>query len=139
MKTKAIAFVIVILLAATVASAQSTDPVNFRTPFAFVIADQLVPAGEYRVSVVAPTGTLSFRSEDGKYNVLISSVPIETLKASEKYKLVFHRYGTHYFLSEIWTPGYRIGRTIQPGANELEWAKIGEPQHVTVYEDSIGR
>ena len=140
MRSKAVTFVaiVVVTLSVGVVSAQSSDPINFRTPFAFAIGDQVVPAGVYRVSVVSPTGTLSFRSEDGKYSVLVSSVPVETLNASEQFKFLFHRYGTHYYLSEIWTPGYRTGRTIQPRAGELEWARVGEPQHVTLYLDKVG-
>lgn len=140
MKTKIVAFVgmLVVLLGATAANAQLTDPLNFRTPFAFVIGDKLVPGGEYRVSMVSPTGTLSFRSQDGNVSMLVGSLSVETLKTADRFKLIFHRYGAHYYLSEIWTPGNRTGRTIQPRAGELEVAKNEPQQHVTLFVDAIG-
>ncbi len=141
MKTKAIALVgmVVILLATGVASAQSTDPVHFRTPFPFVIGDQRVPAGEYTVRVVSPTGTLSFRSSDGAVSVLIGSVPVQATQTAERFKLIFNRYGAHYYMSQIWTPGYTTGRTVIPRTTELELAKSQKPQVVTVYTDAIGK
>ncbi len=141
MRTQTIAFVgiAVILLAAGVASAQSTEPFNFRTPFAFVVGDTLVPAGAYAVRVVSPTGTLSIRGEEENVSVLTGSLPIQGQEASNRYKLIFHRYGEHYYISEIWAPGYQTGRTIQPRASELELAKNEKTQHVTVYADAIGQ
>ena len=140
MKTKAIAVVglAVILLAVGMASAQSTDPFNFRTPFAFVIGDTWVPAGAYTVRVMSPTGTLSFRGEDGNVSALTGSIPIEGKDASSHYKVIFHRYGDHYYISEIWAPGYRTGRILQPCTSETELAKEEQPKHVTVYADVAG-
>lgn len=141
MKTKTAALVgmVVILLATGVASGQSTDPIHFRTPFAFVIGDQWVPAGEYTVSVVSPTGTLSFRSGDGAVSVLIGSIPVQSPQTAERFKLIFNRYGVRYYISQIWTPGYQTGRTLIPRTTELELAKIQKPQVVTVYTDAIGK
>ena len=60
-------------------------------------------------------------------------------ETADRLKLIFHRYGAHYYVSEIWTPGYKTGRTIQPRASELEMAKNEKPQRVTVYADAIGQ
>ncbi|MBZ5548963.1 MAG: hypothetical protein LAO22_13580 [Acidobacteriia bacterium] len=134
MKSKAIALLVVIVgLAVGMANAQSTEPLTFRTPFAFVVGDRLVPAGEYTVRVVAQPGKLSFRSADGNVNVFITSLPIQKPGAADKYKLVFHRYGGHYYVSEIWTPGYETGRIMLQHPSELMLAKNREPQHVTMY------
>lgn len=136
MKTKAFALlVIVVALAVGVASAQSAAPVTFRTPFAFVIGDQVVPAGQYTVRLVAAPGTLWFRSADGKVSVFLRSIPLQKPDAETRIRLVFHRYGVHYYISEIWTPGEWTGRTLLQHPSELELAKNGEPQHVTVYAD----
>jgi hypothetical protein len=137
MKIKAIALLVMMLgLAAGIANAQSTEPLTFRTPFDFVVGDQLVPAGEYTMRVVSVSGTLSFRSTDGNTNVFIHSVPIERRDAADKYKLVFHRYGHRYWVSEIWTPGYSTGRLMMQHPSELLLAKNGAPEHVTLY---VGR
>ena len=139
MRTKAVAIAIIVTLAVGIASAQSTEPINFRTPFPFVIGDTVVPAGEYTVRVVSPTGTLSFRSDDGKISVLIASEPVQGSKTADHFKFIFHRYGLHYYMSEIWTPGYKTGRTVPACAGELELAKNEKPQHVTVYADAVGK
>lgn len=141
MKTKAFALLLIMVgLAVGVASAQSTAPLTFRTPFAFVVGDQLLPAGEYTMRVVSVTGVLAFRSSaDGNVNVFVNSIPVEKATAESRYKLVFHRYGSHYYVSEIWTPGYRRGRTIMQHPSELKLAKNGEPQHVTLYVEAPGR
>jgi hypothetical protein len=138
MKTKAIALLaIVVGLAVGVASAQSTAPLNFRTPFAFVVGDQLVPPGEYTVRVVSVTGMLSFRSRaDGNLNVFVNSIPLQKAEPADRYKLVFHRYGSRYFVSEIWTPGYRTGRNVMQYPSEMKLAKAAAPQHVTVYVEA---
>jgi hypothetical protein len=134
MKSKAIALLIIMVgLAVSVASAQLPEPLIFRTPFAFVIGDRLVPAGQYIVRIASAPSTLSFTSADGKVNVFIHCVPLQKTETETRFRLVFHRYGVHYYISEIWTPGERIGRTMLQHPSELELAKNGEPQHVTVY------
>lgn len=134
MKTKAIALLVIVVgFAVGVASAQLPEPLTFRTPFAFVVGDRLVPAGEYIVRVASAPMTLSFSSADGKINVFIHCIPLQKTETETRSRLVFHRYGVHYYISEIWTPGERIGRTMLQHPSELELAKNGEPQHVTVY------
>jgi hypothetical protein len=134
MKSKAIALLIIVVgLAVGVASAQLPEPLIFRTPFAFVIGDRLVSAGQYIVRVASAPMTLSFTSADGKVNVFVHCVPLQKTETETRFRLVFHRYGVHYYISEIWTPGERIGRTMLQHPSELELAKNGEPQHVTVY------
>ena len=82
--------------------------------------------------MIAPM-TLSFSSADGRINVFIHCIPLQKTETETRFKLVFHRYGVHYYISEIWTPGERIGRTMLQHPSELELAKNVEPQHVTVY------
>jgi hypothetical protein len=134
MKAKTIAlFVMIVVLAVGAANGQSTEPVTFRTPFALVVGDQPVPAGEYTFSVVSATGLLLVRSADGSVNIFINSLPVQKLETESRFKLVFHRYGAHYYVSEIWTPGYRTGRVMMQHPSELELAKSGAPQHVILY------
>jgi len=139
MKVKAIALLMMVGLAVAAASAQSTQPMNFRTPFVFAVGDQLLPAGAYTVEVLSVTGVLSFRSADGKVTVLVNSLPLQKTQFADRYKLVFHRYGSHYFASEIWAPGYRTGRMLMPYPSEQQMAKAGEPQHVSLYMEAPGK
>lgn len=133
MKTKAIAlFVMVVGLAVGVASAQFPEPLKFRTPFDFVVGDRLAPAGEYIVRVVSEH-MLSIASADGKVNAFMRSLPLQKTETETRFRLVFHRYGVHYYISEIWTPGDRTGRIMLQHPSELELAKNVKPQHVTLY------
>jgi hypothetical protein len=129
----------VVGLAVAVASAQSTQPMNFRTPFAFAVGDQLLPAGAYTVHVVSVTGTLLVSRADGTGGSnFVSSIPLQKRDYENRYRLLFHRYGIQYYLSEIWAPGYRTGRAIIPQPSEQKLAKTAEPQHVTLYVESPG-
>jgi len=48
-------------------------------------------------------------------------MPLETLPAEGK--LIFHRYGDRYFLSQMWMPGNPTGRELPPSKAELETAR----------------
>lgn len=134
MKTKPIVLLLLMLgVAVGTANAQSTEPVTFRTPFAFVVGDQSVPSGEYTVRLISPPGLLSIRSVDGNFNVFINSVPLQKPDTESRFKVVFHHYGAHYYVSEIWTPGYRTGRVVMQHPSELELAKKTALQHVILY------
>jgi hypothetical protein len=137
MKTKAIALLVMMIgLAVGTGNGQSTEPLTFRTPFTFVVGDQVLPAGEYTIRVVSLTGTLSVGSADGTVHVFINSRPLQKLDTESRFKLVFHRYGVHCYMSEIWTPGYRTGRSMTQRPSEIELAKSSAPQHVILYADA---
>jgi len=137
MKTNAIAlFVVLIGLATGVAPAQFAEPLNFRAPFAFVVGDSVLPAEEYTIRVVSLPGKLFFHSADGTVNIFINSVPLQKASTEDRFRVVFHRYGTHYYLSEIWTPGYHTGRMVMQTPAEVDLAKNMTQQHVILYADA---
>ena len=138
MKTNAIALLaIVVALAVGVSSAQLPEPLTFRAPFAFAVGDRVLPAGEYIVRAAStPMMILSFTSADGKVSAFIRSIPVQKTETETRFRLVFHRYGVHYYISEIWTPGERIGRTMMQCPSELELAKSSASQHVILYADA---
>jgi hypothetical protein len=126
-----------LLLAGGLAVAQSREPLRFRTPFAFIVGDQLMPAGEYTVRVETVAGVLSFRGSDGKAGTFIRSMPLVKSKTATRYRLVFHNYGAHYYISEIWVPGYETGRVVVQHPSELEVAKNAKPRHIVVVLEGI--
>ena len=137
MKTRAIAlFVMLVGLATGVAPGQSAEPLNFRAPFAFVVGDSVLPAEEYTVRVVSLSGKLFVHSADGTVSIFINSVPLEKASTEDRFRVVFHRYGTHYYLSEIWTPGYHTGRMVLETPAEVELAKNMTQQHVILCADA---
>jgi hypothetical protein len=62
---------------------------------------------------------MSIRTTDNKAKSLVLARRCESLKTSEKTKLVFHRYGDRYFLAQIWMAGSNSGHEIpkEPSGN----------------------
>jgi hypothetical protein len=52
-------------------------------------------------------------------------MPVRANQTQEETKLVFHKYGDQYFLSQIWTPGGNTGRELLMPRFERELAKNG--------------
>ena len=98
------AIAMIILVGAVTASAyaQATQPVVANIPFDFNVGAKTLPAGKYTITIVNPSSdrkVLQIRSSDGRSAAITQTTGIiET--ASEKSKLVFHRYGDHYFFAQ---------------------------------------
>ena len=48
---------------------------------------------------------------------------VELPNASRQTKVVFHRYGNRYFLSQLWIEGSNLGRELRVGRQEQEVAE----------------
>jgi hypothetical protein len=96
---------IALFVAATLLTAGSAVAQDHRViatvPFNFTVNDSWLPAGTYTiVSDSTSPNILSIR--DRAKSVYISAMSLTDPSDSEKVsKLVFHRYGNQYFLSEI--------------------------------------
>jgi len=95
------------------ANAQSRNRQQLRVnvPFAFNVGNSMLPAGDYRVSVVNPgsdRSVLQFASRDGKSTTMIQTIDV-TGWASSKGKLSFRHYGNQYFLAQIWMAAESTG------------------------------
>jgi len=126
----ALAFV----LAAPV-SAQ-TITLKASVPFDFVVGGHTLPAGDYLVSQGNGERFLTVRnvSSDATPTVVTLSVPGSTAAAGEAF-LTFHRYGSDYFLAQIWDGYTGQGRSIWMSRNEKERANraaISKPEVVMV-------
>ena len=119
----AIGFSAVLLLTAVTASAQGlVQSAKVQIPFAFSIGGEKLPAGRYLVSKNG--NTLLIRNTSGKGSVAILAG--QTQRGDRQVpdgKLVFHRYGDKYFMSEIWVPGDGLGREFR--IKETDVAAIG--------------
>ncbi len=109
-----------VLLAAGLASAQM-DPASVKAniPFNFIAGKTSLPAGEYRVAAISDTGVLSVVSPDSG-PALVGSHAIQANAASATTKLIFHRYGEQYFLSQVWIQGESRGRELPQSSREKE-------------------
>ena len=97
---------------AVVANGQSTQKLIAQVPFDFVVAEKTLRAGKYQVHAVNDAGdAIAVKSADGDQALRLSS-RTERSDREMNAKLVFHRYGNTYFLSQIWMAGERAGREL---------------------------
>jgi hypothetical protein len=100
----AIAMIILAGALTTSAYAQTAgpQPVVAKIPFDFNVGAKTLPAGKYTITIVNPASdrkVLQIRSSDGHWAAITQTTGV-TGTASEKTKLVFHRYGDRYFFAQ---------------------------------------
>ena len=100
----AIATIILVgaVTASTYAQAAGRQLVVANIPFDFNVGSKTLPAGKYTITVVNPASdrkVLQIRSSDGRSTAITPTTGV-IATASEKTKLVFHRYGNHYFFAQ---------------------------------------
>jgi len=87
-----------------------------------------MPAGEYRVeSMSTATSTVAIRNADTTAKVLALTNGCESTEAADTSKLVFHRYGSQYFLAQVWSAGSSEGRELPRSRAEREIASNNQP------------
>jgi hypothetical protein len=120
------------LLGITAASAQTVN-VKAKVPFSFTVNRATLPAGEYSLKSMDEQGTaIAIRDLNSKTTNLVISSSCRSLNSASQTKLVFHRYGNRYFLSQIWTAGDEAGRALPPSAGEKEIARNVSMQEVVL-------
>lgn len=86
-------------------SAAQTTEVRVNVPFAFEADQQHFNPGVYILQMNHASRFLHIIGSSQAGQMMY--VPDETLVPSEKGKIVFHRYGSEYFLREIWVADSR--------------------------------
>jgi hypothetical protein len=110
------------LLMTAAASAQSVH-MKITVPFNFIAVGTTLPAGEYEIqSTGAEDKVLVIRNRNSAQAVLVFSNSTQALNASSSTKVVFHHYGSRYFLSELWVEGDKLGHQVTPSSRETEVA-----------------
>jgi hypothetical protein len=108
------------LATAVSASGQSNERAIVQVPFDFIGATRDFRAGNYDVRVINKAGdVLSIRNADS--NAQEISLMHDSLAKSGQAlnaKLVFHRYGNTYFLSQVWMAGDNTGRELTMSRQE---------------------
>jgi hypothetical protein len=104
------------------AAAQTTVHMRANVPFNFAVGSTTLPAGTYNIQNVTNTQALLVKSQSGEASMIAGTNSAEGAR-SAKSKLVFHKYGSQYFLAEIWTQGSELGRQVPPSNREKELAK----------------
>jgi len=101
--------------------AQGKKSVILKAPFNFVVEQQTMPAGSYRILV--EHGWLEIRSTDEHTAAMVLTLPISGKSPEGTGQVVFNRYGERYFLSQVWLPEMQAGRQTLESREEKEVAK----------------
>jgi hypothetical protein len=126
-------FVLSLIVAAQVA--QADEPMLVNIPFAFVAGNATLPAGEYRVQKMDEnSAVVLIRCSGPSASAMVLSNAAQAKETQTQSKLVFHRYGNRYFLSQVWSAGSIRGRQLlkSPREKEISVAKIETKEEVTL-------
>ena len=133
---------LVLMLTTVSVCAQSERSKVTNIPFSFIVGQKTLPAGEYTVEPNRKDShnVWLVQSRDGRTSALFATMPVRASETQEQAKLIFHKYGAQYFLSEIWTPGGNSGRELRMPRLERELAKNAiERQTIVLANHSAGR
>jgi hypothetical protein len=113
----------ILLLTAAMASAQIAQRVTVTVPFSFVAGSHNLPAGDYNIELNLEKDVVVVRSGDrfGDVKATMTATNNDMTATPDKSYAIFHRYGGHYFLAEIWRLG--AGQVLHPGKLEQELAR----------------
>jgi len=111
MKTHVLRTSIVALLLAVAGQAQSSLPLRANIPFNFVAGGATLNAGRYTVDQ-GDAGLITVKAADGKATRHLFAATVHCAGKQTASRLVFHRYGDTYLLSQIWTEGNNCGRQV---------------------------
>ena len=102
------------LLLVPLAHAQVSEGLLGNIPFQFQIGETVIPAGNYVVTRTSNSQSiLSVRSLDRKTAaIMFAASPELTTKSAQSTRLVFHRYGSTYFLTQVWQGFGRNGNAL---------------------------
>ena len=89
-------------------------------PFEFVAGTRTLPAGDYVIDTTPAQSVVRVWNENthDSFAILSNSVSEPFVSSNPEAKLIFHRYGNQYFLSQVWDGYNDVGRKIPMGNSE---------------------
>lgn len=129
----AIVAVMVLMLGMLPAYGQTvTSTSKMSISFGFIVGNKTLPAGEY---LVAPLNdqTIKIQNVDGHHSLVAMTNSVISGSGPNRPKLVFHKYGDHYFLAQAWLRYSDTGRELFVSSRELELARV-ESQTTVIVE-----
>jgi hypothetical protein len=120
------------LLLATASAYGQTTNLKANVPFNFVVDGRMLPSGEYTIQSLNGVDEALTISGSGQKPSIFLANTCRSLKVSDHSKLVFHRYGDRYFLSEMWVEGNSSGRQLPISRREVQVAQNETAQQVVV-------
>jgi hypothetical protein len=117
-----------------VAQMGSNTKIVGQVPFAFLVGNMHVPAGECTVQLATNGGRiLLIQNVGAQVGLFTPTMPDVAMKASGNYALVFHKYGDQAFLTGIKLAGDRTIYRIPQSRAETEL----RAQNVTATEEIL--
>lgn len=111
--------VAIALLTAATSYGQSSRKATANIPFDFVVGNTNFHAGEYNIDAISNAGeTLRISNAESGLSAVRLTSSVTSLDLPGKTKLVFHRYGSSYYLAEVWRAGESAGRQLVKSAGE---------------------
>jgi hypothetical protein len=113
-------------------------------PFAFQNGSQHLPAGTYRIDLTSEHLMILRGTAPHAAGVAMTN-PEQRTRGIETGKVVFRRYGDHYYLRTVWIPGSEIGRSCvttsaEKREKQLQFAQSSTaPSNVEVALNTLSR
>jgi hypothetical protein len=104
-------------------AAYGQTPIRVAVPFAFHVNDKEFPSGEYLVKANSGQALMLLQNTDYSRAQFVLTNTAQAPTQVEQPSLIFHRYGTEYFLSTVWLPGGNTGRQLRPSRRQMELAR----------------
>ena len=116
-----VAVALVVLSGMAAAQLIGSTRVVAQVPFEFMVANNIVPAGECVVQSITMDGkTLMIRNAEARVGLLSPTSQWESKQGASHYALVFKHYGDRYFLSGIRLQGSKITYRLPESKLEAE-------------------
>jgi hypothetical protein len=160
MRTKIFTIFAVTILLGTAVTLTANTQIRLisEIPFAFTAGENSFPAGKYaavieryrvlsinslQVQKVAsspvvpaiqsqgPNVVVEVVAEDNQHRGMFLTMSIEARKKAGHHELIFNRYGTNYFLSEVWA-GSETGYQLSKSKAERDLAENHTPTQVAI-------
>lgn len=106
--------------AVATANAQSSGNLIAQVPFDFIVGDKTLASGEYTVRSIGNAGdAVAIKNSDVKDHSALRLTGRTGKQSNDtQARLIFHRYGDRYFLSQVWMSGDSVGRELLKSRQE---------------------
>jgi hypothetical protein len=124
------------LLLMPLAHGQTSQSIQGNVPFSFHVGNTVLPAGQYVIGATSSgSATLRIQNSGPKGKTIMCLTNSVQANSAQNAKMVFHRYGSTYFLSQIWSgSGQNTGSGLGPSKAERamahEMAAAGRPHNM---------
>jgi len=110
------------------AQLQPSERIVTNVPFSFVVANQVIPAGECTIQSAGTQGSvLTLSNRDAKLNIFVRASAGLQKNAPAVSSMVFHKYGNRYFLKGVKIGDSREVYTFQESKLEAEMRAQNAP------------